>query len=72
MADARLRRQFWTLTRLREGGVLGAQDIADEHGVSLRPLYRDIVDLLAHGLPIRGVPGPRAATAWRAPTSSTR
>lgn len=58
MADQRLQRQFWTLTRLREGGVLGAQDIADEHDVSLRTIYRDIEDLLAHGLPIRGVPGP--------------
>jgi predicted DNA-binding transcriptional regulator YafY len=58
MADARLQRQFWTLTRLREGGVLAAQDIADAHGVSLRTVYRDIEDLLAHGLPIRGVPGP--------------
>lgn len=58
MADARLQRQFWTLTQLREGGVLAAQDIADEHGVRLRTVYRDIEDLLTHGVPIRGVPGP--------------
>jgi predicted DNA-binding transcriptional regulator YafY len=58
MADARLQRQFWTLTRLREGGVLAAQDIAHQHGVTLRTVYRDIEDLLAHGLPVRGVPGP--------------
>jgi predicted DNA-binding transcriptional regulator YafY len=42
---------------LRAGGVHRAQDIAQQVGVSIRTIYRDIDKLIASGVPIEGSRG---------------
>lgn len=44
-------------TLRRERGPTTAAALADELGVSLRTLYRDVAALVARGVPIRGEPG---------------
>lgn len=50
-------RLFEIVQRLRGGRLVTAAALAGELGVSVRTLYRDIVDLQANGVPIDGAAG---------------
>ena len=54
----RAERLSQVLDFLRARDSAQAEDIADELGVSLRTVYRDIAALREQGLPISGEPGP--------------
>src|SRR5262249_3537868 len=48
---------FEIIQRLRRGRVLTADDLARQLEVSERKIYRDVRDLVAHGVPIEGEAG---------------
>lgn len=50
-------RLFDIMQVLRTGGIHRAQDIANQMGVSIRTIYRDIDKLIAAGVPIEGSRG---------------
>lgn len=50
-------RLFEIVQRLRGGRLVTAQTLAEELEISVRTVYRDIVDLQANGVPIDGAAG---------------
>ena len=55
-------RLFDLISRLRDGQIHRAEDLARLHNVSVRTIYRDIEVLKTSGLPVEGTPG----TGYRA------
>lgn len=54
---ARSDRLYDLIVILRDGGIYKAIDLAQQFGVSLRTIYRDMDILMKSGLPIVGEPG---------------
>ncbi len=50
-------RLYALMTRLKDGGLHRAEDLATELGVSLRTIYRDMDTLAASGVPVEGERG---------------
>jgi predicted DNA-binding transcriptional regulator YafY len=58
MSDERRRRQLSLLQKVSKGRTVLAGAFAEEQGVSLRTIYRDVEDLIAHGVRVKGTRGP--------------
>ncbi len=56
-SESRSSRLSAIMHRLSDGGILRAEDLAGEFGVSVRSIYRDMDTLKSSGLPVTGTQG---------------
>ena len=68
MTDRQTSRHVRILQKLWDKEWTSAKELADVCVVSQRTIYRDIEELLNHGVPIEGVPGPEGGYRIRRPT----
>jgi predicted DNA-binding transcriptional regulator YafY len=50
-------RMMRLISRLKDGGLHKAAELAEETGVSVRTIWRDMADLAASGVPVAGERG---------------